>query len=194
MNRWVPICQECWQENNPGSYFPDHTDIQNCTQCGNLSIIINVHPSEIRLRIGFTGTQEGMSIAQLSTFYDWFPKSASQFHHGDCVGADENADGIVRMIAPDTTIVIHPPSDSKKRAFCPKNTPRTGTIDIVHPVKPYLDRNKDIVDDTRYLIATPKGPEELRSGTWSTIRYARKLGRPIMIIYPDGTVVHENEP
>ncbi len=27
-----------------------------------------------------------------------------------------------------------------------------------------------------------------RSGTWMTIRHAEKVGRPTMIIYPDGNV------
>lgn len=42
------------------------------------------------------------------------------------------------------------------------------------------------------MIATPSSKEEeLRSGTWSTVRYARKLRRPVTLIYPDGSVVEE---
>ena len=55
--------------------------------------------------------------------------------------------------------------------------------------RPYLDRNKDMVRETAWLIAAPAEPEEqLRSGTWSTIRFARKLGKPVFLIFPDGTV------
>ena len=51
----------------------------------------------------------------------------------------------------------------------------------------------EIVDESDFLIGTPKGfCEELRSGTWSTIRYARKKGMEITIVYPDGSVKIEN--
>lgn len=50
-----------------------------------------------------------------------------------------------------------------------------------------LARNRDIVDETEILIACPGHMhEELRSGTWSTIRYAVKIQRPHIIIWPDG--------
>jgi len=41
----------------------------------------------------------------------------------------------------------------------------------------------------------PKGKvEEWRgSGTWATIRYARKVGKPVTIIYPDGEIQEENQ-
>ena len=59
--------------------------------------------------------------------------------------------------------------------------------------KPYLDRNKDIVLETQTLVATPaETTEQLRSGTWSTVRYARKLKRPAVLILPDGTIVFEH--
>ena len=57
--------------------------------------------------------------------------------------------------------------------------------------KPYLERNKDIVDETGLLIATPKGEEIVRSGTWSTIRYARKNHKKIIIIMPNGNLRFE---
>jgi bifunctional non-homologous end joining protein LigD len=35
----------------------------------------------------------------------------------------------------------------------------------------------------------PAEPEEqLRSGTWSTVRFAKKQGKPVFVILPDGTV------
>jgi bifunctional non-homologous end joining protein LigD len=35
----------------------------------------------------------------------------------------------------------------------------------------------------------PAEPEEqLRSGTWSTVRFAKKQGKPVFLILPDGTV------
>jgi hypothetical protein len=39
------------------------------------------------------------------------------------------------------------------------------------------------------LLAVPKGMiEELRSGTWSTIRRAKKHGINVVICWPDGSV------
>jgi hypothetical protein len=56
------------------------------------------------------------------------------------------------------------------------------------PPEPPLDRNKKIVFDSDEMIAAPSGPEVLRSGTWSTVRYARKTRKKITVIYPDGSL------
>ena len=47
----------------------------------------------------------------------------------------------------------------------------------------YMDRNQVMVDLADHLIAFPRtSNEELRSGTWATIRRARNKGIPIEII------------
>lgn len=135
--------------------------------------------------IGFTGTQQGMSNAQLETLRKLLDSvdaiSGQEFHHGDCIGADAQAFQIAKQL--DYVTVCHPPLNPSKRAF----TQNSRQL----PVKPYLDRNRDIVDASEMLIATPKGmQEELRSGTWATIRYACRQRKPIQIIWPDGTVTH----
>jgi len=100
---------------------------------------------------------------------------ATELHHGDCVGADVEADSIARELELD--VVVHPPSDSRLRAFCA----RPG--DVVWQPAPYLERNRDIVDSTDRLVAAPRSDEEeLRSGTWATVRYARKVGRPATVL------------
>lgn len=76
----------------------------------------------------------------------------------------------------------YPPVNSYKRAYC------EGYAEI-RGVKEYLDRNHDIVDEVDMLIATPKEyDEQLRSGTWATVRYAEKKDKTIIFIYPDGTM------
>jgi predicted Rossmann fold nucleotide-binding protein DprA/Smf involved in DNA uptake len=47
-----------------------------------------------------------------------------------------------------------------------------------------LTRNRDIVGECDVLIALPINPnvEEIRSGTWFTIRYAKKLNKEVVII------------
>lgn len=131
------------------------------------------------MKIGFTGTQDGMRSAQLATFARILQSRFGEFHHGDCIGSDKQSHEVARDWG--FKIILHPPSNPSKRAFC--------QADEVREKKPYLDRNKDIVKETEELIATPSGfEEELRSGTWSTVRYARKLGRRVTIIWPDGSV------
>jgi len=102
-----------------------------------------------------------------------------EVHHGDCVGADDQVGSFAAKLS-GVTVTLHPPTNPSKRAFC--------AADEVREAKPYLDRNRDIVDETELLVAFPKGPEEKRSGTWATVRYARKLDRQIMYVWPDGTV------
>ncbi len=94
------------------------------------------------------------------------------FHHGDCIGADAEAHDIAREFS--YGVEIHPPLESRKRAWCSSM--------LVHDPKPYLERNHDIVDACHLLIACPAGPEVMRSGTWATIRYARRTGVPVVII------------
>lgn len=53
-----------------------------------------------------------------------------------------------------------------------------------YPPEPPLIRNKKIVDDCDVLIALPIDPkvEEARSGTWHTIRIAKRMNKNIIII------------
>jgi hypothetical protein len=49
--------------------------------------------------------------------------------------------------------------------------------------KDNLTRNRDIVDTASMLIAAPEGnAERLRSGTWATVRYARKAKKKVIIL------------
>lgn len=103
------------------------------------------------------------------------------FHHGDCKGADHEAHILIRALKPKVKIVVHPPNNRMLRAFC--------NGDIIRPENDYLTRDYNIVKASKKIIATPKQEEEIRrSGTWTTIRYSRKLKREISIIYPDGTI------
>jgi hypothetical protein len=135
-------------------------------------------------RIGFTGTAQGMSVHQLQQV-ELLLRTRSdlrEFHHGDCVGSDAQAHGIAFQLGV-PTIVIHPPIDPKARAYCHLGEQRPLVQVVVQVEKPYLDRNHDIVDSVDLLIATPyTDQEQLRSGTWATVRYARKVGVPVVVI------------
>lgn len=129
--------------------------------------------------VGFTGTQTGMTAAQKRTVARLLTK-AKTFRHGDCVGADSDAHDIAKDAG--AWVVLHPPLNKSKRAF--------KEADEVLDPKEYLDRNKDIVLACDLLIATPaEVDEQLRSGTWSTVRFARRMSREIVIVLPDGNAV-----
>jgi hypothetical protein len=132
--------------------------------------------------VGFTGTSQGCTLDQLKFARIWLEEfigltDKSEFHHGDCVGADEQVARIAHSLG--FSIVLHPPTNPKARAFTQAPFSRKP--------KPYLERNHDIVDECNILLACPKGfEEELRSGTWATVRYARKKFRPVRLVWPNG--------
>ena len=139
------------------------------------------------MKLAFTGTQTGATAKQGAALSKFFGKYlVNEFHHGDCVGADAQAHSIACSWHT-KNIIIHPPIKTAKRAYCEKLytfDEKFTTIVILKP-KDYLVRNKDIVDACNVLIACPKTmTEELRSGTWSTIRYARKTGKKVIILEP----------
>lgn len=137
------------------------------------------------MKIGFTGTQHGMTPKQFDMFKSCFPlRDCTQFHHGDCIGADAQAANWVRMRSGTVRIFAYPSVIVKKRAWVPAHVVR-------HPQQP-LPRNQEIVDEIDLLIATPGEQQEIwRSGTWATIRYARKVGKPVWLILPDGVLQKE---
>ena len=130
------------------------------------------------MKVGFTGTQVGMTVPQVRKLIaKLIELEPDEFHHGDCIGADSEANDIANEM--DLSIVIHPPEDSKKRAYC------SGKYVQLREPKPYMERNQDIVDECDVLIAAPKhGQEELRSGTGATIRRAVKAKKEIFILNP----------
>ena len=130
-------------------------------------------------KIGFTGTRHGMSKEQLDAFKSIIKaKDAKEFHHGMCVGSDKQAHDFIKR--EEVKIVGHPPSFKQFIAEC--------DCDIFMKPYDYLTRNKNIVDNSDMLIATPDVKEKIRSGTWSTIRYARKQHKKIYIIHKNGRV------
>ncbi len=118
---------------------------------------------------------------------------AEVLHHGDCVGADATAHTVA--LEQHLRIVLHPPTHDIHRTWCLGPPATTTTL----PPLAYIARNRKIVDAVGLLVALPYGYEqEIRSGTWSTYRYARGIGKqgrkvPIatLIIYPDGSRKHE---
>ena len=131
--------------------------------------------------VGFTGTREGATKEQLKSVR-WLLRKMkpSILVHGDCVGADAD----VHAVALDLGIKVHmrPANMPRYRAHCKGG-------EVIAPEEDPLDRNKKIVRSANAMIACPKEfKNELRSGTWSTVRYASKEECLCWIVYPDGSV------
>jgi hypothetical protein len=129
------------------------------------------------MKIGFTGTRYGMTPEQMMILYRMLDdRWHTEFHHGDCLGADSQAHTLA--IKTNSIIILHPPSNPRLRAF------KQGCV--TRPEKPYLQRNRDIVDETDLLIAAPKSTQDQSGGTWYTIHYALRKGKPVTVLTPDG--------
>lgn len=150
--------------------------------------------AERRISVGFTGTRDGMTVVQhglITSQMRGYVKGYDRVmaRHGDCLGADKEFHGICRA-AKVAYLVGHPGHDprtgkSPTRAYC--------EFDLVHESDPYLVRDWAIVVASDVLLATPKGEEQPRgSGTWATIRYARRAKILIMIVMPNGQIRWEN--
>lgn len=132
-------------------------------------------------KLGFTGTQLGLTEQQLYVIKTIIPMF-TEFHHGDCIGADAQAAEIADKTG--KHIVCHPPINTSKRAYAPCHETR-------EPLE-YLARNREIVRETDNLLACPREYEEvLRSGTWATIRAARARNKFTIIVFPNGSVREE---
>lgn len=147
--------------------------------------------------VSFTGTRDAASSRQLdqlalvlTAFYvpqkyvygigsPIGPVAANEFHFGGAVGADRQA----RRIAKDLGFAIHwHPCPGVARTEIFGDDPSVED-EIWHEVFPPLVRNKHLVAVGGVLIAAPfTDNEELRSGTWATIRYARAALKPVVML------------
>lgn len=130
-----------------------------------------------------TGSRNGMTTMQEDALTILLHKlGTEQLHHGDCRGSDEQAHRIAKSLG--IFVIGHPPTSSGLRAFCECDETRTP--------QPFIVRDHAIVLETGILLATPDRPEHRRSGTWTTVRFARRLMVPLIVIAPDGRLVPEN--
>lgn len=124
---------------------------------------------------GFTGSRQGMSEKQRIELTHLFKiHEINTLHHGCCTGADEQAHRIAEKL--NIFIVGHPPVNKFHLSDCIESCNKFLRS------KPYLERNYDIVNSCEILFVAPSVPERLRSGTWSTKRYAEKIGKRFHIL------------
>lgn len=142
------------------------------------------------MQIGITGTRNNLSIQQVAQINEALVvlySVSSVFHHGDCVGADEKGAELAKLAG--YYVVSHPPEDEKYRAFADSHEE--------WKEKPYLERNKDIVDNSDIIISVPRKAVSLkeilnsengtlRGGTYYTTKYALKSRKSVIMILPNG--------
>lgn len=120
------------------------------------------------MRIGFTGTRKGMTDRQMDALKllleDIHYVNEEPFHHGGAKGADIEASTEAESWGYRCVAHLASPKTSEN----------------------LLRRNRDIVDSSDILIAAPSTlTERVRgSGTWYTMRYARRIGIPVVILDP----------
>lgn len=137
------------------------------------------------MRLGVTGTSDPSCVtpfakAEFSRLVLELSPT-TELHHGGCQGGDETMHHIIDDLF-GCPIHIHQPDNKSKVAFF------LGRNITLLPSKPYLERNKDIVKNCDVLIAMPKTmQEELRSGTWMTVRNGVLKRKKVYIVWPDGT-------
>lgn len=103
--------------------------------------------------------------------------------HGACHGADRQAHTLWSSARE-----MFPSNESQHRWAHSASGPK----DAIHIIDPNpLRRNRTMVDFGDLVLAAPSGGETLRSGTWATIRYARKCKTPVIICWPDGSTILE---
>ena len=118
----------------------------------------------------------------------WSRDVPGWLHHGDCVGGDE---ALAAHASERWLLHSHP------AAVAPQHQANLPAA-LVEPRKPALERNQDIVDAVAAaiaagrvgrLLAMPRSHmEEVRSGTWATVRRAWQAGVPVTIVWPNGHV------
>ena len=121
-----------------------------------------------------------MTPEQLNAFgYLLYEMGCLVLIHGDCIGADAEAHVLAMSLGAE--VRKHPCNIERQRAFSEGG-------EVVAEPEPPLVRNRKIVDDGEQLIACPATfQEERRSGTWSTVRYAKRNQKPVTVIWPNGT-------
>lgn len=142
-------------------------------------------------RVGVTASRAGLSASQAEVAAQLLRQLYEQgyriLHHGDCAGGDVELHELAASLG--FKVELHPPSDPKLRSFSDDSQLNPGlarSVIFVNDPLPYLERNGAVVDSTHVLLAFPSGREEdqPRSGTWATVRYARRHGRPVRVVSP----------
>jgi hypothetical protein len=132
------------------------------------------------MKIGVTGTREGATDHQLLAVIKFMESlgEGHEFHHGDCAGVDIQVAAVAKQLG--WRIVCHPPKSTEMQGHF-------GGDEVRQPLG-YLQRDRNIVDETEMLIVVPLQNEwQPKGGTWYTHDYAKKKNKPVTVFYPGET-------
>lgn len=142
-------------------------------------------------RAGFTATRhvDGRE-ADILEFVDRTTDDCTEFTTGACWGGDSliarhllstRADAAHRLIVPQKRDQV----DTDMFHHFLTHTGGWASIELMQAGSNYRDRNNRILDHTDRLLAVAEYPEDhgksRRSGTWMTVRLARKRGIPFVV-------------
>lgn len=137
-------------------------------------------------RIGFTGSREGPTKDQRDVWeYMSDGLEGVLMHNGCALGADRY---VITHAGSGWSAVFWPANQDGLNWATDIGSPALvhGTT---HAIRPPLERNRYIVNASEGMIAMPITMEEQRrSGTWATIRYARNVKKPVLVIGPNGQI------
>ena len=143
---------------------------------------------------GFTGTRRGMTGPQKITYEEVILRDAPGIlRQGCCIGADTDAAVIYKQamnsLRTSYKIIGHPSVSLSGDRSC-RSEEALNLCCTLMPEKTPLARNRNIVNMTHVLVATPLQlemmPQGMGGGTWYTIQYALKCMHTVIIIWPDG--------
>lgn len=152
------------------------------------------------MNLAVTATQGGFTPEQFQAAYsylEWTFEDISAFHHGGCIGGDDRLQWMIAQLKEELSAGLrsHPGGVCSPRVIMHRgSTPDKWALgcddnaDEIREPRDNIERNHIMVDETDQLLACPSGKNEVtRSGTWATMRYARRMKKPVVIIFPDGS-------
>ena len=139
--------------------------------------------------LGFTGTRRGMTTYQKTNLRHAVAILPERVIHGGAEGADEEFHNFIyRTISKETNVLsmeIYPTANRTHLWEDDFSIDKCWGEVVVHDPMDPLVRDRIIAGRCDHLLAAPATVNEvLRSGTWATVRYARKAGKPVTILLP----------
>ncbi len=142
--------------------------------------------------VGFTGSRQGLTVLQRRELGKVLSCLSGSMRNGAAEGADRDA-AYFWDAYPKRAIDFYPCNE--EQAYWAESWAAPRGNATAHLISRPIVRNRvHIVDPCSILVAAPAGPETQRGGTWSTIRYAKSLERPIAIVWPSGDVEFQRLP
>lgn len=139
------------------------------------------------INLGITGSRNGFTPEQWKAFTELVDgvlqrNPLQYFHQGQCIGVDVEAANY--LASKQVLITSHPPIN--------KTLVGESVIHFTREEKDYFARNRDIVDESDFMLVVPNTMQHRSyGGTWYTHDYAIKQNKPVCIIYPNGSVEYK---